>query len=143
MALMPHADGSLPVTQTFDVVQQPAQLGQAQVLVQVCWLHFSPPAVLQALQVVAFPHMASAVPGWHWLPLQQPVGQEVGVQAQTFAEHSWLEPHFAQAAPPLPQAPEVLPGWQTPMLSQQPPGQVAALQVAAAWHEPPLQTWFV
>ena len=48
---------------TFDVLQQPVQLGQAQVLVQFCWLHFSPSAPLHALHGVAFPHIASAVPG--------------------------------------------------------------------------------
>ena len=142
MPLMPHADGSLPATQMLDELQQPVQLGQAQVLVQFCWLHFSPLPVLQALQAVALPHAASVVPGWHWVPLQQPAGQETGVHVQRLFEHSWLEPHLVQGAPPLPQAPEVLPGWQAPLLSQQPFGQMVALQVTVDWHEPVLQTWF-
>ena len=62
------------------------------------------------------------------------------MQVQRLFEHSWLEPHLAQATPPLPQAVEVLPGWQTPLLSQQPLGQFVGLQVDALWHEPPLQT---
>jgi hypothetical protein len=64
------------------------------------------------------------------LPEQQPV---VHVCA-----HPWhtlltqvLAPHEAQAAPPEPHAPCWLPGWQTPLASQQPPGQLAASQTQA------------
>jgi hypothetical protein len=72
----------------------------------------------------------------HVFPLQQPL------------VHVWVQPRhvlFTQLVPPAvhdvhewpltPQTPSWLPGWQTPLASQQPPGQLEALHA----HTPPTQ----
>lgn len=51
--------------------------------------------------------------------------------------HVWGAVQATQAAPPLPQAVVVLPGWQVPLLSQQPFGQLLALHA----QEPFAQVW--
>jgi hypothetical protein len=74
----------------------------------------------------------------HTAPWQQPAGQEL--MLQTLVTHAWLVHDSVvlqtlQRAPPEPQAAIAVPGWQAPLTSQQPMGQVAALQLPArhAW----------
>lgn len=89
-----------------------------------------------------------APPGTHVeLDVSQiaPAGQSAGAvqpqppatQMQALDWHAAEAPQAWQSAPPVPQAMSRLPGWQAPLASQQPPGQVAALQVQA----PPWHTW--
>lgn len=72
-----------------------------------------------------------------WKPfsrLQQPLGQVSAEQGGLSRQvpvcvlQCWFEPHCVQVTPPSPQACSVLPGWQTPLLSQQPFGHVCGLQ---------------
>ena len=65
------------------------------------------------------------------LPLQQPVGQVMALHVEQMRlTHAPLPAQTAQAAPPVPQAPLAVPGWQT-LLAQQPIGQEAALHTHA------------
>jgi hypothetical protein len=79
------------------------------------------------------PHAFRVVPVWHTPePLQQPVGQVEALHAATLqlpAVQLSPDGHAVQVAPPVPHAAFVLPGWQTPVMSQQPVGHVMALQV--------------
>lgn len=76
-------------------------------------------------------------------PAQQPVGQVAAEQpAQVLPTQLWA-PHDAQAAPPVPHTALELPGWQSPVASQQPLGQLVASQRHTpaehrwpAWHGP-------
>jgi hypothetical protein len=65
----------------------------------------------------------------HDVPLQQPVGQSVELQygTQLCPVHSLPALHATHAAPPVPQSALAVPGWQFPLASQQPFGQVVAL----------------
>jgi hypothetical protein len=104
--------------------------------------HAHTPLVLQESAFVVS-HAAQdpkATPQWltemgsHVLPLQQPVEHvERQLWHVLFAQVLPLARHDVQAAPLTPHAAFWLPGWQTPLLSQQPPGQLEALQT----HAPP------
>jgi hypothetical protein len=54
------------------------------------------------------------------------------LQTQALFRHSCSEPHVMQATPPVPHVALPL-VWQTPLLSQQPFGQL----IASHWHAPP------
>jgi hypothetical protein len=72
-------------------------------------------------------------------PEQQPL-QELVVQVHLPETHPCVELHASHAAPPVPQAAVVFPVWHVSLLSQQPPGQLVASQVAVlALHVPALQ----
>jgi hypothetical protein len=55
----------------------------------------------------------------------------------------WPIAQVTQATPPVPQNVALLPGWQTPVSSQQPLGQVCGPQGPVAWHWPlwAVQVW--
>ena len=79
------------------------------------------------------------LPGWQ-VPLlsQQPLGQVAAVQVavvQAWLVQTSVALQATHAAPPLPQAGWAPPATQLPFASQQPLGQVVALQVAVtqAW----------
>jgi hypothetical protein len=80
------------------------------------------------------------VPGWQVVPLQQPVEQLVAVQTQAPFTHAWPAAQATQVAPLVPQLAAVCDavGTQAPLLAQQPPGQLVALQVR---HLPLSQNW--
>jgi hypothetical protein len=84
-----------------------------------------------ATQAAPFaPHCAAVGGVTHDVPLQQPVGQSVELQygTQLCPVHSLPALHATHAAPPVPQSALAVPGWQLPLVSQQPAGQVVALQ---------------
>jgi hypothetical protein len=66
------------------------------------------------------------------VPLQQPAAQEAASQTQLPLVHSWP---LAQATQALPAEPQLFvdDGWQAPLESQQPLGQVAALHEPQVW----------
>jgi hypothetical protein len=78
------------------------------------------------------------VPAWQVVPLQQPLGQLVAVQTQAPFTHAWPAAQATQVAPLVPQLAAVCAAraTQAPLLVQQPPGQLVALQVR---HLPLLQ----
>lgn len=93
------------------------------------------------------PQAVFVVPGWQVPPeSQQPLGQLAALQVCGRSLHTLLwqacatgvEAQTAQAPPPVPQAVCVLPGWQFPLLSQQPVGHVDGLHVMLThvwlWH---------
>jgi hypothetical protein len=61
--------------------------------------------------------------------VQQPVVQPAP-HAQLPAVQACPTPHAAQATPPVPHAPAVVPSWQTPLSSQHPAAHVVGLHVA-------------
>jgi hypothetical protein len=71
------------------------------------------------------------VPGWQIVPMQQPLGQLVAVQTQVPFTHAWPAAQATQVAPFVPQLAAVCDAkaTQAPLLVQQPPGQLVALQV--------------
>jgi len=87
------------------------------------------------------PQVLSCVPAAHRKPpmpsdWQQPVGQVVALQAacgvsQTWrvGSHCWnpADGQFAHASPPVPHSVAWVPGWQVPVVSQQPVVQLLAL----------------
>jgi hypothetical protein len=102
------------------------------------------------------PQAIPAVPVWHWVPLQQPPGQLAALQTQTPPTQAWPTPHAAfvphlqtpaaqvsvvaagQAKHALPWFPHLsAEGVRHWLFSQQPPGQLAALQTQV----PPTQRW--
>jgi hypothetical protein len=74
------------------------------------------------------PQVASPA-GWQPAPSQQPPGQLVALQvpSQRPASHP-LAPQSPHAAPWVPHAVVLVPGWHWPVVSQQPLGQVAGPQ---------------
>jgi hypothetical protein len=71
--------------------------------------------------------------GWlHMLPVQQPDAHVCAQPWQALFTHG-PPVHATHALPALPHTPFWFPGWQTLFASQQPPGQLAALQT----HAPP------
>ncbi len=73
--------------------------------------------------------------GSHVLPEQQPLVHVCEHPVQALFVHCAPPGHATQPMPPDPHAPGWLPGWQTPLPSQQPFGQAAAVQR----QEPPTQ----
>jgi hypothetical protein len=63
----------------------------------------------------------------------------VALQVHFPDTHAWLEPQVLQGLPPVPQALLVFPAAQLPWLSQQPLGQLLALQVELVG----VHTWFL
>jgi hypothetical protein len=88
------------------------------------------------------PQSFSDVPSWHTPEeSQQPVGQVIELHvlaSQIPPLHVSPDGHDVHALPPVPQAPVLVPDSQKPNLSQQPMGQVAALQVVPV-HAPAVQ----
>ena len=105
--------------------------------------HVSARCVEQSTQALPIEPQSVAVGVvMHCAPAQQPLGQLAAEQpTQVPASHAWLSPQAAQAAPPVPQAVCATPGRQLPPVSQQPLGQVVALQsqVPASQVGPPVQ----
>jgi hypothetical protein len=85
-----------------------------------------------------FPHevLLWLAKGTQAVPLQQPFGHELALQAHLPAEQAVPVPQTAQLAPAVPQV-ALLEVWHLPLESQQPFGHELALQT----HLPPLQAW--
>jgi hypothetical protein len=141
----PHAASVLPATH-FDPSQQPD--GQ-EAAVQVQTRFWQACVEAHCVHATPFWPQAVAVMPETQVPVesQQPFGQvvelHVGAVVQTLALQYWPVLQMAQAAPPFPQACSLVPGAQLPFESQQPLGQVVALQVKAVqallvhcWVEP-------
>jgi len=85
------------------------------------------------------PHAVACVPGWQ-VPeaSQQPEAHVVALQTtgmtHAWAVQVWFPPQAEHAAPPVPQAADVVPSWQLPVASQHPVGHVVALQVTGVVH---------
>jgi len=132
---IPQAARSVPGLHTSPSQQPVGQVLQSQPLAHLPAKHLVPLAHCWHGEPF-WPQVASRKPGLQKSPSQQPV-QEVVVQVHFPLTHPWLDPHTAQAAPPVPQAGEVLPGTQLPRLSQHPVAQVVALHwVEVASHVP-------
>jgi hypothetical protein len=103
------------------------------------------PATHAAHAAPPVPQSFNDVPSWHTpVESQQPVGQVVALHAEALQIpplHVSPGGHDRHALPPVPHAPVLVPVSQKPSLSQQPMGQLAALQVvpvhAPAVHESP------
>jgi hypothetical protein len=122
----PHAATSVPGLQVLPA-QQPVQVAGEQSVVQLPCEQLSPTAhFLHARPPL--PQALVLVPLLHWSPSQQPL-HELDVQVHLPLTQLWLEAQGRQIAPPTPQAWIVFPGLHLPPASQQPPGQLWALQV--------------
>jgi hypothetical protein len=138
---IPHAPVVLPGSQVPALLQQPVgQVAGLHVGWQLWAVHASPgghavqlpPPLPHAIVVVPVSQKPSAS--------QHPLGQVAGLHVgplHTPPEQVSPGGHGRQAFPPVPQARVLVPGSQFPKLSQQPFGQVIALQVAP-WQAPPL-----
>lgn len=85
--------------------------------------HVSPPSPQPAFVLPSRQSLAAS---------QQPFGQLSGVQfgvVQTLLAQVCVDGHIAHATPPVPHCAFKLPSWHWPLLSQQPFGQVVALQL--------------
>lgn len=115
-----------PPLQTWPSVQQslPHALPAGQVhcpFTQLC----PTPQVMQVPP--GLPQIWGVVPGRHWSPLQQPLGQLAAVQVQRPATHACPLLQATQVSPVAPHAASVVPGWQV-LPWQQPLGQLCVSQ---------------
>jgi hypothetical protein len=140
---VPHAEVLVPDSQLPRLSQQP--LGQLMLLQVIPWqepaLQLSPGGHgMHALPPL--PHDPGVLPGSHTpAPLQQPVGHVEalhGIGSQAPPAQRSPGGHVEHALPPVPHALVLLPDSQKPRPSQQPVGQVEALQVGPT-HAPPEQ----
>ena len=123
--------------QTFPSQQPWLQLEKEQPALQTPALQLVPPEHCWHAAPLR-PQVASTWPGMHLSPWQQPV-HEVVVQVHLPVTQPWVELQAEQAAPPVPQAAGVLPGWHWPLASQQPLAQLLASQVVVVGLQTPAE----
>jgi hypothetical protein len=153
--LLPHCDDVTGSTHVLPEQHPPLQLVGLQLAGQTPALHVPDAHATHACPPV--PQSAVVLPGSQTLPLQQPVGHDVGLHTQTPEMHSWpptqgdplphahappavhvseVLPQLVHVCPPVPHSAAVAGSTHRPLPSQQPPGHDEALQM----HDPPEHT---